>query len=128
MTKEKDLEEAAKIADLVADSMYEYLNEVVVPNAKRYVELFETKLNQFNWADDESRLEEIGSEFVKEYNSLEQRLFDEFDKKVFVRVFSPTSTNGTVFRNELKKKINNFLNNIAAEPLEKIMEYAKNTK
>ena len=129
MSKEKEAEaEAAKIANLLADSMLEHLHEVVVPKAKGYVEIFEAKLNQFNWRDDENRLEEISTEFAKEYNNLEQRLFDEFDNTVFSKVFSSTSTNGTVFREELKEKINNYLNNIAAEPLERVINYAKNKK
>ena len=126
MGKENNLDgEALKVANLIADAMSEHLNEVVVPAAKKYVESFELELNKFNWADDEKRLEIVGTEFVKKYNNLEQQLFDEFDKKVFARVFSKTSKNGEIFRNELKQKIRNYLDNIAAEALEKIITHSK---
>ena len=66
-----------KYAILLAIHMsYDYEHQDDEP---RYVEVFEVKLNQFNWADDENRLNEIGVEFVKEYDSLQKKLFDEFD-------------------------------------------------
>jgi hypothetical protein len=128
MSKQKESEEEVeRLLELLNKAILEHFDERVVPAAKGYVEIFETKLNQFNWADDEDKLDEIATEFAKEYEKLELKLFDEFDKKVFDRIFPQSSKPSSDYRKYLKEKINNYLNNTAAEPLERILEYVKNT-
>ena len=124
MQKESE-EEAQRLFELLNEAMLEYLDDRVAPMAENYVEVFEAKLNQFNWGDNEDRLENIGTEFVKEYKKLELKLFDEFDTTVFEKTFHQPSDASLEYRNWLKTRINNCLNNIAAEPLERIMEYVK---
>ena len=125
-SEEESEEESERLLALINDSILEHYNERVAPSAKRYVEIFEVQLNKFNWADDEDRLDKIATKFAREYEKLELILFDEYDKKVFDQIFSQSSETRADYRNFYKQKIQNCLNNAAAEPLERVMEYVKN--
>ena len=67
----------------------------------------------------------MSTEFEREYKILELRLFDEFDKKVLDVILPQETETRSEYREYLKEKINNYLTNAAAEPLERILKYVR---
>ena len=125
MTSEDESEKIKKVTDYIQSAMLDFFKKRVVPNATRKVEAFKDEIRPFNWSADEDRLDRIASDFVKQYQKLELSLFEEFDKEVFEHIFVGESTTRSEYSKFLREKIENVLNNTAAEPLMRIVEHVK---
>ncbi len=125
MTTEDELEKIKKVTDYIQSVMLDFFKKRVVPSATRKVDAFNDELRSFNWSSDEERLDGIASDFAKQYKKLELSLFDEFDKEVFEQIFVGESATRSEYSKFLREKIENVLNNTAAEPLMRIVEYVK---